>query len=153
MLWLLFNMAQDRYALDVRHVVEIIPLAQLKELPRSPDYVSGLLNFRGNPLSVIDLSRLNTGKSCGGYMSTRIIVVELRQSGGSNRMVGLMAERVVETLKCERADFVSPGINAPNADYLGDVYSDASGMIQLIEIDKLVPDKVMALLFPAEQAA
>ncbi len=64
-----------------------------------------------------------------------------------------MAERVTETAKRERDEFISTGVTTPDAPYLGPVSNDAGGMLQLMDIDELIPDEVRALLFSPATAA
>ena len=62
MLFLLFELGQDRYALDVRQVAEVLPLVEFKRIPQAPPFVAGLLNYRGDPVPVIDLSQLTLSR-------------------------------------------------------------------------------------------
>jgi len=53
MLLLLFEIANGRYALDASQILEIVPLVKLKSIPSTPDYVAGLMNYRGLGTSMI----------------------------------------------------------------------------------------------------
>jgi chemotaxis-related protein WspB len=153
MLLLLFTLGQHRYALEARRVIEVVPLAELKEIPRAPDYVAGVLNYRGTPVPVLDITRMNRNTASRVCMSTRIILVEYHNAGGAANILGLMAECVTETAKREREEFIATGVSTPDAPYLGPVSNDPGGMLQLMDIDTLVPEHVRALLFPAATAA
>ncbi|MEI6422507.1 MAG: chemotaxis protein CheW [Lentisphaerota bacterium] len=50
-----FRLAQERYAVESAYVREVLPLKDLTPLPCTPPYVMGLINVRGQILSVIDL--------------------------------------------------------------------------------------------------
>ena len=52
MLLLLLRLGTDRYALDARQVVEVIPVIKLKRIPPAPAYVAGMFNYRGKPVPV-----------------------------------------------------------------------------------------------------
>ena len=58
MLFLLFQIGKDRYALEASRVVEVVPLLALKELPQAPKGVAGLFNYRGALVPAVDLSEL-----------------------------------------------------------------------------------------------
>ena len=75
MLLLLFETSDGRYALDSQHIVEIIPLLLPKKIPGAPGYVSGIINYRGQPVPVFDLCALAGGAPCRLYYSSRIILV------------------------------------------------------------------------------
>lgn len=148
MLMLLFHLGSDRYALESNAVAEVVPLVELKRLPHAPDYVAGLLNYRGRIVPVIDLCRLTLGSPCRARMSTRIMLVNYR-GAESNQILGLMAERVTETLHKEQVERVPAGIRLEQAPYLGDVITDKQGIIQCVQIDHLLPDSVRSALFRA----
>ena len=153
MLLLLFTLGRHRYALEARSVIEIVPLAELKAIPRAPAYVAGLLDYRGVSVPVLDLTQMNQGQASRACMSTRIILVNYTDPAAQSHVLGLMAESVTETIKKEPAEFQPAGVSAPDAPYLGEVASDAQGMIQRVAIEHLVPAAVRVLLFTAQHAA
>ena len=53
-----FRLAQERYAVETRHVREVVPLKNLTPLPCTPPFVLGLVNVRGQVLPVLDLKKL-----------------------------------------------------------------------------------------------
>jgi chemotaxis-related protein WspB len=138
MLFILFQLDQDRYAIESRELVEILPLMRLKRLPHAPTGVAGILDYRGVPVPVIDLSEMALGRRSAERLSTRILIV---QSEGGQQM-GLIAERANGMLKCESTDFVSSGINVGGAPYLGPVTRDARGIVQWISPEKLLSAEI-----------
>lgn len=147
MLFLLFQLGQQTYALEASQVVEVLPLLGLKQMPHSPAGVAGIFNFRGISVPAIDLSELMLGSAARPLLSTRIILVEYPGSNGEKRLLGLIAEKATETLRREPADFVASGITNRAAPYLGPVTSGAHGFIQWIKVDQLLPASVSDLLF------
>lgn len=143
---LLFRIGDARYGLDLRRVSEVVPRATLRELPGAPDYVAGLLDHRGTPLPVIDLCRLSLGRPAADRLGTRIILVD-HPAGGRESRLGLVAESVTDTVVHEREEFVAPGVDFPGGAHLGDVRPDADGMLQLVDVDALLPPEVHDLLF------
>ena len=75
MLFLLFCLGADRYAIEAAQVSEVLPLITIKALPQAPPGVAGVINLRGAPVPVIDLSALALGRSASPWLSTRIVVV------------------------------------------------------------------------------
>lgn len=98
MLMLLFYVGNDLYALDSSRVVEIIPNVSLRKVYQVPDYFAGLFNYRGTIVPVIDLCQLIKKQPSRSYLSTRIIMVNHVGQDNTNYWLGLMAERVTETL-------------------------------------------------------
>ena len=75
MLFLLFELEVDRYALPARDVVEVLPLVALKRVPRAHAGVAGVMEYRGQAVPVIDLCALVVGRAAARRVSTRILVV------------------------------------------------------------------------------
>jgi chemotaxis-related protein WspB len=147
MLLLLFQSAKDRYALGVEHIVEIIPLVRLEQIPHAPDVVSGVFNFRGNPTPVLDLNKLISGEPSATRLSTRIILLNYSDENKGSRIIGLMAEQVTETVKCESSNFKDIGVKTNDASFLGDVTTDDQGMIRLVNIQSLLHESMIHLNF------
>lgn len=141
MLFVLFHLDHDRYAIDAREVVEILPLMDVKRLPQAPAGVAGILNYRGTPLPVIDLAAIALGRVAVERLSTRILIV--RSAGG--RQLALIAEGANETLKREADEFEAAGVCT--APYLGPVTKDAHGLVQWVAPDRLLSDTVREALF------
>jgi len=143
MLFLLFQLGQDRYALDARDLMEILPLVQVKHLPHAPAGIAGMLDYHGDVLPVIDLSALALGRAAVQRISTRILVVAM--VGG--RRFALIAERANETLQREAGDFTTTDVTMDAAPYLGPVTRDARGIVQWITPQKLFSTAVFDALF------
>ena len=146
MLFLLFQLGKDRYALDAREVAEILPLVDVKLLPQARPAIAGICNYRGAPVPVIDLNQLMSNRPAAQRFSTRIILVNYRSDGGT-RLLGLIAEQVKATVKREPAEFVDTGVREDATHYLGPVAADSSGMLQWIHVDKLLTPAMRDLLF------
>src|SRR5580704_2020066 len=130
MLFLVFQLGTDRYAIDAAQVLEVLPLVKLKAVPNAPRGVAGVMDYHAAPVPVVDLSELATGVSSRQWMSTRIILVNYREESAGTHVLGLMAERATETMRCAADEFVDPGVRADGSPYLGPVTMQAGGMIQ-----------------------
>lgn len=147
MLFLLFQLGPDRYALNASQVIEVLPLIDLKQIPQAPRGVAGLFNCRGTPVPVIDLSELTLNRPAQPRLSTRIILVHYADEKGEKHLLGLMAEKATETQRHEPKDLMASGVTNEAAPYLGPVMAEADGLVQQIEIGKLLPAAVRDLLF------
>ena len=152
MLFLLFQLGEDRYALDAAQVMEVLPLVDVKQIPQAPAGVAGICNRRSAPLPVIDLSELTLGRPAARRLSTRIIVVRCADGAGGVRELGLIAERATGMFRREPADFVDAGITNGRASYLGPVTTDERGLVQRIDVDRLLPASVREVLFASPVA-
>lgn len=145
---LVFHLGADRYGLPLRQVRRVLPLLELKGIPLAPDSVAGLLNLHGDPVPVIDLARISGGAPARQHFDTRIVVADYTAPDGKLHALGLMAERVTGVQDVAQQDLAPSGVRA--APFLGPVAGDAAGMVQLVEVDALLPAELRAQLFPAE---
>jgi len=147
MLFLLFQLGNDRYALEAGQVAEVLPLLSLKQIPQAPPAVAGVFDFRGEPVPVVDLSQMALGRPARCRLSTRIILVHYPDGSGNQRLLGLIAERVTETIRRDPLDFIASGVDLDAAPYLGTLATDARGLIQWVDVDRLLTSAVRDLLF------
>jgi chemotaxis-related protein WspB len=147
MLFFLFRMGNDRYALDARQIAEVLPMVNVKAIPQAPAGVVGLIDYRGVPVPLIDLSQLALGRPALRRLGTRIILVDYSDHEGTMHLLGLLAERATEMMRRDPADFVASGIGNDLTPYLGPVATDAHGMVQWVAVDKLLPPSVSDHLF------
>jgi chemotaxis-related protein WspB len=147
MLFLLFELGNDRYALDVRQIAEVLPLLAVKQVPRAPKAMNGLCNYRGAPVPVVDLSQLTLGRPSTRRLSTRLVLVHYPDQHGRVHLLGLVAERATQTVRHEASAFAPSPITNAGAPYLGPVVTDARGILQWIDVRTLLPPSFRDLLF------
>jgi chemotaxis-related protein WspB len=148
MLMLLFYVGPDRYALNCSHVVEVIPLVELRKLYHAPEYMAGLFNYRGSIVPVLDLCHLIQGSGSRHCLSTRIILVNYPPTHQNSRLLGLMAERVTDTVDVLKSQFKDQGIHLDNAAYLGQIIMDERGTIQELRLESLISEQAQPFLLP-----
>lgn len=134
MLMLIFHIDDDLYTIESSSVVEIIPRVPLRKIHHVPQYVAGLFNYRGEIVPVIDLCHLLRDTLSRNYLSTRIIMVK---DNYHQQHLGLIAERITETLNVRETDFVNSGIKVKEAAYLGGILMNKKGIIQRIDLREL----------------
>ncbi|MDE4536681.1 purine-binding chemotaxis protein CheW [Pseudomonas sp. ITEM 17296] len=148
-LYLQFRIADQRFALDVHEVIEVLPRRPLKPIAQAPSWVAGILAHRGALLPVVDLSALSFGQAAAQRTSTRLVLVRYR----GDLQLGLVLEQATETLRCRPEEFQPYGLDNGDAPYLGPVRQDAQGLVQRIAVDDLLTDAVRELLFADERGA
>jgi chemotaxis-related protein WspB len=147
MLFLLFQLGKDRYALEASRVVEVVPLLEMKQLPQAPKGVAGIFNYRGRPVPAVDLSALNLGQPARERFSTRIIIVNYPDARGTNHLLGLIAENATDVLRKEAKDFVDSGVKLEQAPHLGPILLDEPSPVQWLYEERLLPEPVRNVLF------
>lgn len=146
MLFLVFKLDEDRYAIEAAKVVSVLPLVTAKKIPHTPAAVVGAFDHRGEAVPLVDLCQLALGRSAKRRLSTRIVVVHYPADDGQMRNLGLIAEQVLETVRWDPEEFVSSGVSN-DANYLGPVASDPQGLVQWVQVEQLLPSSVRDLLF------
>lgn len=152
MLFLLFQLGSDRYAMPARDVAEVLPLVALKEVPGAPRGVAGLMDYRGAPVPVIDLTALALGRPAARRVSTRLFMARYASPGGGERLLGFIAEHATEMLRKAPEEFQPAGVRSAETRYLGPVLPDPRGLIQRVEIAALLSDELRAALFTESSA-
>ena len=152
MVALLFEVAGQRYGLDIAQVVKVLPCVRLHRLPHAPEYVAGVFRYHDAMVPVIDLSQLIRGTPVKPLLSTRIILVQHPGPSGPGRVLGLLAERATDSLDDAGAEPVSSGVAAPEATYLGGLSVSGGSMIQYVKVENLLPDDVREQLFTENPA-
>ena len=147
MLFLLFQLGKNRYALDIGQVAEVLPWVTITPLPRSPPEVAGVFNYGGAPVPVVDLCQLTLDRPARRLLSTRVVVMHYADESGAVRLLGLIAEGATETLRCDPARFCTSGVGTAAAGALGPVALDEQGVVQRVDLNGLLPASVRKLLF------
>ena len=153
MLFLLFQLGADRYALPAHEVSEVLPLVALKEIPGAPRGVAGLMNHRGVAVPVVDLSALALGRPAARRVSTRLVMVHYTAPGDRPRLLGLVAEHATEMMRRAPEEFRPAGVDPGAQRYLGPVVADGRGLIQRVEVAALLNAELRSVLFRAADAA
>jgi len=148
---LVFLIGPDRYALPLAMIARVLPAIALKQVPLAPAFVAGLMDLYGEPVPVIDLSQLAGCAARQVWFDTRIILLDYRLPDGSTASLGLQAEHVLGIETIDAATRRAPGVGG--APFLGQVASAAGGMLQLVEVDALLPAQVRQLLFQPKAPA
>ncbi len=95
--YLTFRLAAEEYGLEILKVREIIGLMNITKVPRTPDYIRGVINLRGKVISVLDLRNIFGMSVTEDTEETCIIVVKANLEGESV-MMGVVVDAVSEVL-------------------------------------------------------
>jgi chemotaxis-related protein WspB len=145
---LVFQAGPERYALDCRQVIEVVPRIPLRPVPGAPDYVVGVFRYRGAMVPVIDLTRLLIERPSSHSMSTRIVLVRYVPEVARNaHVLGLMAEKVLDTINRPASEFQPSGVTVTQAPFLGELTTENDELVQRVEVDALLPDELQHMLF------
>ena len=137
--YLTFALDREEYGIGIMKIKEIIGLMKVTAVPRTPEYVLGVINLRGKVIPVIDL-RLRFGmKSAESTERTCIIVVEIDSPSGPV-MIGIVVDSVSDVLNIREEDIeagLTFGAGLDTGYILGMAKTENSVKI-LIDIDRVL---------------
>jgi purine-binding chemotaxis protein CheW len=132
--FLMFDLGEEVFGLEISYVTEIIGMQPISSLPEAPDYIKGIVNLRGKIIPVIDV-RLKFKKPSIDYTDrTCIIVID---TGAF--FVGLIVDSVAEVITLEDSQIVPPpdirtGIQNR---YIKGIGKTAAGVALLLDCEKI----------------
>jgi purine-binding chemotaxis protein CheW len=102
---LVFSLADERYGIEMSHVLEVIPLRDLTPVPCTPPVILGVVNHRGRILPVLDIRRLLELSGQGVTEGGRIVAVE---AGGMT--FGIFADAMAGTIRVAAHEIAHPPV-------------------------------------------
>ena len=105
--YLTFRLDRELFAVDIGKVREVLEFTTVTKVPRTPDFMRGVINLRGNVVPVVDL-RLKLGLSqIERTVDTCVVIAEV-DVDGERTLLGALADSVQEVLEIEGKQVVPP---------------------------------------------
>ncbi len=117
-----FHLAQERYAVETRHVRTVARFTEGVPVPGTPDFLCGVMNLRGTILTVFDLRKLFGIVTAEQSNRTRVLVL-----GGDRDEFGILADAVEEVVMLPISQVLEPpgSVAGIGREYLRGVTRDA----------------------------
>jgi len=135
--WVTFRLDNEKYGIRVMQVQEVLRMTEIAPVPGAPDYVLGIINLRGNVVTVID-SRKRFGLSeAEADDSTRIVIIEAEK-----HVVGILVDSVAEVVDLQTSEIdAAPNVgNDDSSKYIQGVSSRDKELLILVDVNKLLSD-------------
>ncbi len=137
--FLAFRLGSNHFAIDISQVREVLDFQKVTQVPKTPDFLLGVINLRGNVISVVDL-RLNLGMSgTEQTVNTCILIMEL-QIGGDTLQIGALADAVEEVIEISPEQLGPPpraGIEL-NTKFIKGMAKRGDELLIIIDIDNVL---------------
>ena len=135
--WVNFKLDSETYGINVMQVQEILRYSEIAPVPGAPDYVLGIINLRGNVVTVIDTRSKFGLESSEVTDNTRIIIIEAEK-----QVIGIMVDSVVEVvyLKTSEIDHAPNVGNDETAKFIQGVSNRDGELLILVDLNKLLSD-------------
>jgi purine-binding chemotaxis protein CheW len=145
--YLTFALGEEEFGIGILRVKEIIGMMPFTPIPRTPEFVKGVINLRGKVIPVLDL-RLKFGMPPTEYDDrTCIVVVEVSNDEGK-MAVGLVVDKVNEVSNVKEEDVEetpSFGVSLDTA-YIRGMAKFQGTVKILLDIDRVITDEERGLL-------
>lgn len=140
--YLTFSLADEEYGIGILKVKEIIGMMPITSVPRTTDFVKGVINLRGKVIPVLDLRIKFEMESVPYTERTCIIVVEI-EADAVTVLTGIVVDSVSEVLNIKADDIEkTPAFGAKvQHDYILGMAKTEGGVKILLNIDKVLSSK------------
>ncbi len=136
--WVTFQLEEETYGINVMQVREVLRYTEIAPVPGAPDYVLGIINLRGNVVTVID-TRSRFGLMQGETNdNTRIIVIE-----SERQVIGILVDSVAEVVYLRSSEIdTTPSVGTDESSKFIQGVSNRDGkLLILVDLNKLLSDE------------
>ena len=132
-----FRLDDETYGINVMQIQEVLRYSEIAPVPGSPDYVLGIINLRGNVVTVIDTRRRFGLNDADMTDSSRIVVME-----SADQVMGILVDSVAEVVYLKSSEIeTAPNVGSEeSARFIQGVCNKNGELIILVEFDKMLTD-------------
>lgn len=144
---LVFQVAGDVFAIDIRHVREIIQYAGLTVVPNMPAFLRGVVNLRGSVVPVVDVNARLFGDRSPIVKRSSVIIAEV-VSEGARVDIGLLVDAVSEVIPMAQSNIETPPQfgNAIPREFILGLGKHRNTFVVIVDPEKVLDVDAMALL-------
>lgn len=141
--WVTFRLDSETYGINVMQVQEVLRHTEIAPVPGAPDYVLGIINLRGNVVTVIDTRQRFALQSAPVTEQTRIVIIE-----SDRQVVGILVDSVAEVVYLRQSEIeTAPHIGTDeSAKFIQGVCNKNDELLILVDLDKMMTDDEWAEL-------
>lgn len=136
--WVTFRLGNETYGINVMQVREVLRYTEIAPVPGAPSYVIGIINLRGNVVTVIDTRERFGLPTAEVTDNTRIVILE-----SEDQVIGIMVDAVAEVVYLRESEIeTAPNVgNDESSRYIQGVCHKNDTLLILIEIEKLLTEE------------
>ena len=136
--WVTFRLADEIYGINVMQVQEVLRMSDVAPVPGAPHFVMGIINLRGNVVTVLDTRKLLDLTLSELTDNSRIMIIE-----SGNVSVGLLVDGVAEVVNIDSSDIDPPPAvgNEEGSRYIQGIYRTDRQILILIDLNKLINEE------------
>lgn len=136
--WVTFRLDGETYGINVMQVQEVLRYTEIAAVPGAPTYVLGIINLRGNVVTVIDTRHRFGIESAEVTDQTRIVIIE-----AESHVVGILVDAVAEVVYLRQSEIeTAPNVgNEESAKFIQGVCNKNDQLLIFVELDKLLTEQ------------
>jgi purine-binding chemotaxis protein CheW len=136
--WVTFKLDNETYGINVMRVQEVLRYTEIAPVPGAPSYVLGIINLRGNVVTVIDTRQRFGLMNAEISDNTRIVIIE-----ADKHVVGIMVDSVAEVVYLRQSEIeTAPNVgNEESAKFIQGVCNKNNELLILVELDKMMSEE------------
>jgi len=133
--WVTFRLGDEIYGIDVLQVQEVLRITEVSPVPGAPDYVLGIINLRGNVVTVVDARNRFGLSPKASDDASRIIVIDAYE-----KVIGLLVDNVSEVAYVPNSQIESaPSVGADDGHRFVSGVSNRDGeLLIMVDLEKLI---------------
>lgn len=141
--WVTFRLGNETYGINVMQVQEVLRYTDIAPVPGAPIYVLGIINLRGNVVTVIDTCQRFGLSPIDVSDNTRIVIIE-----ADGQVIGILVDSVAEVVYLRSSEIESaPNVgNDESAKFIQGVANRNGELLILVDLNKLLSDNEWAEL-------
>lgn len=135
--WVTYRLDEETYGINVMQVQEVLRYTEIAPVPGAPDYVLGIINLRGNVVTVIDTRARFGLPPTETTDNTRIVIIE-----SDEQVVGILVDSVAEVVYLKTSEIDSaPNVGTEeSAKFIQGVSNRDGELLILVDLNKLLTD-------------
>ena len=145
--FLSFKLENEIFGVNVSQVREVLDLPPITKVPRTPDFMRGVINVRGSVVPVVDMRQKFWSSLIEETVDTCIIVMEITIEDETT-IVGAMVDAVEEVVELDPENIEPPprmGIKL-NTEFIKGIGKRDSHFIIILDIDKIFSTEDMSVV-------
>ena len=133
-----FRLMDETYGINVMQVQEVLRVTEIAPVPGAPDYVLGIVNLRGNVVTVIDIRTRFGLPTTERDDASRIVIIE-----SDEQVVGMLVDSVAEVVELRQSEIDSaPNTgNDESSRYIQGVASRDDDLLIVVDLNRLLNEE------------
>lgn len=133
--WVTFRLDNETYGVNVMQIQEVLRMTEIAPVPGAPEYVLGIINLRGNVVTVIDTRKRFGLEPRETDDATRIVITEIEQ-----QVIGMLVDAVAEVVDVRMSEIeTAPNVgNDDSSRFIQGVSSREGELLILVDLNKLL---------------